>query len=189
VLVARMIEGMNFALGCTVAVRSNVLDQMGGFAYLQDYLAEDFVMGQRAAQLGHTVLFSSYVIEHRIGSQSMAQSLGHRLRWARSTRRSRPAGYWGQIFTYPLAWALLLWLIQGAAWPVVLLTLVMRAGAAWTTAWRILRDPVTFSQWWLLPFQDILGFLVWIGGFLGSNIVWRERKCTVLPDGRLQVNS
>src|SRR5579859_6222966 len=64
VLVARMIEGMNFALGCAVAVRSNVLDQMGGFTYLQEYLAEDFVMGQRAAQLGHTVLFSSYVIEH-----------------------------------------------------------------------------------------------------------------------------
>jgi ceramide glucosyltransferase len=189
VLVARMIEGMNFALGCAVAVRSNVLDLMGGFTYLQDYLAEDFVMGQRAAQLGYTVLFSSYVIEHRIGSQSMAQNLGHRLRWARSTRRSRPAGYWGQIFTYPLAWALLLCLIHGAAWPLVLLTLVIRTGAAWATAWRILRDRVTCTQWWLLPLQDLLGCLVWIGGFLGSTIVWRERKCTVLPDGRLQVNS
>jgi ceramide glucosyltransferase len=189
VLVARMIEGMNFALGCTVAVRSDVLDLMGGFTYLQDYLAEDFVMGQRAAQLGHTVLFSSYVIEHRIGSQPMDENLGHRLRWARSTRRSRPAGYWGQIFTYPLPWALLLWLTHGAAWPLVLLTLVVRAGAAWATAGRILHDPVACRQWWLLPLQDVLGFLVWIGGFLGNTIVWRERKCTVLPDGRLQVNS
>jgi ceramide glucosyltransferase len=189
VLVARMIEGMHFALGCTVAVRRNVLDRMGGFTYLQDYLAEDFVMGQRAAQLGYTVLLSSYIIEHRIGSQSVAKSLGHRLRWARSTRRSRPAGYWGQIFTYPLAWALLLWLVQPAAWPVVLLTLAIRGGVAWTTAWRILHDPVTCKQWWLLPLQDLLGFGVWIGGFVGSTVTWRERKCTVLPDGRLQVNS
>ena len=186
VLVARMIEGMNFALGCTVAVRRSVLDSMGGFAYLQDYLAEDFVMGQRAAQLGHAVLFSSYVIEHRIGSQPMEKNLGHRLRWARSTRRSRPAGYWGQIFTYPLPWALLLWLTNAAAWPVVLLTLLVRAGAAWATSARVLHDPVPFRQWWLLPLQDVLGFLVWMGGFLGSTIVWRERKCTVLPDGRLQ---
>ncbi len=189
VLVARMIEGMNFALGCTVAVRRNVLEHMGGFAYLQDYLAEDFVMGQRAAQLGYTVLFSSYIIEHRIGSQSMGKSLGHRLRWARSTRRSRPAGYWGQIFTYPLAWALLLWLVQPAAWPVVLVTLAIRGGVAWATAWRILRDPVTCKQWWLLPLQDLLGFGVWLGGFVGSTVTWRERKCTLLPDGRLQVNS
>lgn len=189
VLVARMMEGMNFTLGCTVAVRSNVLDLIGGFTYLEDYLAEDFVMGQRAAQLGQTVLFSSYVIEHRIGSQSMAQNLDHRLRWARSTRRSRPSGYWGQIFTYPLVWALLLWLIHGAAWPLVLFTLIIRAGTAWATAGRILRDPVTLTQWLLLPLQDLLGFMVWIGGFLGSTIVWRERRCVILSDGRLQVKS
>ena len=108
VLVARMIEGMRFALGCTVAVRRSVLDDMGGFGYLQEFLAEDFVIGQRAAELGHGVLFSSYVIEHRIGSQNMMSNLGHRMRWARSTRRSRPLGYWGQIFTYPLPLALLL---------------------------------------------------------------------------------
>ncbi len=189
VLVARMIEGMNFTLGCAVAVRRSVLDSMGGFAYLQDYLAEDFVMGNRAAQLGHQVLFSSYVIEHRIGSQSMEKNLGHRLRWARSTRRSRPAGYWGQIFTYPLPWALLLWLVHPSTWPLLLLTLVVRGGAAWATSRCVVRDQAFTRQWWLLPLQDLLGFLVWMGGFAGNTIVWRERKCTLLPDGRLQVNS
>src|ERR1051326_774810 len=76
VLVARMMEGMRFALGCTVAVRRTVLEDMGGFAYLQEFLAEDFVIGQRAAELGHDVLLSSYVIEHRIGSQGFTAHLG-----------------------------------------------------------------------------------------------------------------
>lgn len=188
VLVARMIEGMKFALGCTIAIRRTVLDAMGGFDYLKEFLAEDFVMGQRAAELGFAVLFSSYVIEHRIGSSEMRQSLSHRLRWTRSTRRSRPAGYWGQMFTYPLPWALLLWAVHGAAWPVVLLVVFFRAGAAWATAVSVLHDPLTRKHWWLLPIQDVLGFLVWIGGFAGDTIVWRDRNCTVLPDGRLQVN-
>ncbi len=189
VLVARMLEGMRFALGCTVAVRRSVLNDMGGFGYLQEFLAEDFVIGQRAAQMGHNVLLSSFVIEHRIGSQRMKSNLGHRLRWARSTRRSRPAGYWGQIFTYPLSWALLLWACYAEAWPAVLLTLVLRSGAAAATAYYVVRDPLFRKQWWLLPFQDVLGFLVWIGGFLGDTIVWRDRKCTVLRDGRLHVGS
>ena len=188
VLVARMIEGMRFALGCTVAVRRSVLDGMGGFGYLQEFLAEDFVIGQRAAELGHRVLLSSCVIEHRIGSQGMMHNLGHRLRWARSTRRSRPAGYWGQIFTYPLLWALLLIAIYPEAWPVAVLTFMLRGAAALSTARYVLHDPVTQKQWWLLPLQDILGFLVWISGFVGDTIVWRDRKCTVLRDGRLQVN-
>jgi ceramide glucosyltransferase len=188
VLVARMMEGMRFALGCTVAVRRRVLDDMGGFSYLQDFLAEDFVIGHRAAELGHGVLLSSCVIEHRIGSQGMLANLGHRMRWARSTRRSRPAGYWGQIFTYPLPWALLLWSTLHAAWPVVPLTLALRGLAAAATARFVLRDPVTQKQWWLLPLQDVLGVLVWISGFAGDTIVWRDRKCTVLRDGRLHVN-
>ena len=188
VLVARMMEGMRFALGCTVAIRRNVLEDMGGFAYLQEFLAEDFVIGQRAAELGHDVLLSSYVIEHRIGSQGFAANLGHRLRWARSTRRSRPAGYWGQIFTYPLPWALLLWAALPVAWPVVPLTLALRCAAAAATARYVVHDPVTQRQWWLLPLQDILALLVWISGFVGDTIVWRDRKCTVLRDGRLHVN-
>jgi ceramide glucosyltransferase len=188
VLVARMIEGMRFALGCTVAVRRNVLEDMGGFGYLQEFLAEDFVIGQRAAELGHGVLLSSYVIEHRIGSQSMMTNLGHRMRWARSTRRSRPAGYWGQIFTYPLPLALLLWASYPGAWPAVFLTLVLRSCAAIATARYVVQDPVTQKQWWLLPVQDVIGFFIWISGFVGDKIIWRDRKCTVLRDGRLHVN-
>jgi ceramide glucosyltransferase len=188
VMVARMIEGMRFALGCTVAVRRNVLEDMGGFSYLQEFLAEDFVIGQRTAELGHGVLFSSYVIEHRIGSQNMMPNLGHRMRWARSTRRSRPLGYWGQIFTYPLPLALLLCAACPAAWPVLFLTMILRVAAALATARDIVHDPITQKQWWLLPVQDVMGFFIWISGFVGDKIVWRDRKCTVMRDGRLHVN-
>jgi ceramide glucosyltransferase len=188
VMVARMIEGMRFALGCTVAVRRSVLEDMGGFGYLQEFLAEDFVIGQRAAELGHGVLFSSYVIEHRIGSQQMMPNLGHRMRWARSTRRSRPLGYWGQIFTYPLPLALLLCAVYPSAWPVLFVTMILRGAAALATARAIVHDPVTQRQWWLLPIQDVIGFFVWISGFVGDKIIWRNRKCTVLRDGRLHVN-
>ncbi len=188
VLVARMLEGMRFALGPTLAVRRNVLDAMGGFGYLQEFLAEDFVIGQRTAELGHEVVLSSSIIQHRIGSQGMVKNLKHRLRWARSTRRSRPAGYWGQLFTYPLPLALLLWSVWPPAWPVVVATLLVRSAAAAATATYILKDPAMRKQWWLLPIQDILGFCVWMGGFLGDTIIWRDRKCTVLRDGRLHVN-
>jgi ceramide glucosyltransferase len=118
----------------------------------------------------------------------MLRNFAHRLRWARSTRRSRRTGYWGQLFTYPLPLALLLVAVRPAAWPVLILTLAIRATAAIATAEFVVRDPVLRREWWLLPVQDVLGFLVWMGGFLGDKIVWRDRKCTVLRDGRLHVN-
>ncbi|HET9166175.1 MAG TPA: ceramide glucosyltransferase, partial [Candidatus Angelobacter sp.] len=128
------------------------------------------------------------VIEHRIGSQNMMPNLGHRMRWARSTRRSRPLGYWGQIFTYPLPLALLLCAAYPTAWPVLFLTMILRCVAALATARDIVHDPVTQKQWWLLPVQDVMGFFIWISGFVGDKIVWRDRKCTVMRDGRLHVN-
>ena len=104
-----MLDGMKFALGPTIAARRETLARIGGFDAVKDFLAEDFVMGKLAAERGDGVILSSYVIEHRIGAQAFAANLQHRLRWNRSTRRSRPWGYVGQVFTNPLPLALLLW--------------------------------------------------------------------------------
>ncbi len=184
VLTARMLEGMKFALGPTITARKTVLDKMGGFDTLKDYLAEDFVMGKFADQLGYRVLLSSYVIEHHIGSQDFAANFGHRLRWARSTRRSRPAGYIGELFTMPLPLALLLWAWSPVLWPVAALSIALRAVSARVCASRVLRGRFT---WWLLPVQDILAFLVWIAGFFGNHIAWRGRRYLLHPDGRFEL--
>ena len=189
VLVARLLEGMKFALGPTIAARRVVLECAGGFRQLGEFLAEDFVLGRRAAELGYRVVLSSYVIEHRIGSQSVGANLRHRLRWARSTRRSRPAGYWGQVFTNPLPIALLLCLVQPLAWPALLVAMAFRFAAAWATANWVLGGALTAGDWWLLPIQDLLSFFLWVAGFFGNSVQWRGHRCSLLPDGRFKLVS
>jgi len=98
------------------------------------------VMGKLAAGHGYGVILSSYVIEHRIGTQAFTANLRHRLRWSRSTRRSRPWGYAGQVFTNPLPLALLLWAARPGWWPVVAVTAVFRAAAVWATAEHAIGD-------------------------------------------------
>lgn len=187
VLVARMLDGMKFALGPTIAARREALARIGGFAALKDYLAEDFMMGKLAAELGWGVILSSYVIEHRIGSQPFVANLKHRLRWNRSTRRSRPWGYVGQVFTNPLPLAVLLWAVRPAWWPAAVATLILRIAAGWATAGYVLHDPVVRRLWWLVPVQDFASLLAWIGGFFGNTIIWRGRKYYLLPDGRFEL--
>jgi ceramide glucosyltransferase len=184
VLVARMLDGMKFALGPTIAARRATLAGIGGFDAVKDFLAEDFVMGNRAAEMGYGVILSSYVIEHRIGAQKLAANLRHRLRWNRSTRRSRPWGYVGQLFTNPLPLALLFWAAAPEWWVVVALTLIFRATAGWATAGVALADPLVRRLWWLVPFQDLVSFAAWLGGFFGNTITWRGRKYYLQADGR-----
>ena len=186
VLVARMLNGMDFALGPTLAVRKKVLAQIGGFDFLKDYLAEDFVMGNRAAAMGVRVVLSSEVIEHRIGSQKLRPNLRHRMRWLRSTRRSRPAGYVGQVFTNPLPIALLAWAAMPEWWPAVVATVVVRAASAWAQAWWVLRDRRLWRYWWVIPIQDVASFVLWCAGFFGNTVVWRGRSYYVARDGKFE---
>ena len=184
VLVARMLNGMDFALGPTIAARRDAIDAVGGWPYLQEFLAEDFVLGNEAAAKGLGVGLSSYVIEHRIGAQPLAKNFAHRLRWCRSTRRSRPAGYVGQLFTNPLPIALALWAVLPATWPALLLTVLLRAQAGHATAEQVLHDPLSRREWYLVPLQDLLSFAVWLAGFFGNTIDWRGETYRLEKDGR-----
>ena len=184
VLVARMIEGMRFALGAAIVARRAVLQSFGGFERLQDYLADDFALGKFAAEAGHGVILSSCVVEHHIGSASLGQNAAHRLRWARSTRRSRPLGYLGQLFTMPLPLALLVCGAQPAWWPVLLMTLMVRFLAAYAVSARVLHARV---NWLLIPLEDLMGFCFWIAGFFGNTILWRGRRYRLFSDGRFEI--
>jgi ceramide glucosyltransferase len=185
-LVARMLEGMRFAVGPTIVARRRVLQAIGGFARLKDYLAEDFVMGQFAADAGHGVILSSYVIEHHIGNATFAENIAHRLRWARSTRRSRPAGYIGQMFTMPLPLALIVCTFWPGWWPVLPVALVVRTVAAYMVSARVLRARL---NWPLLPIEDLIGFFFWVAGFFGNTISWRGRRYRLSADGRFELIS
>jgi ceramide glucosyltransferase len=181
VLVARMLEGMRFAVGPTIVARKRALQQIGGFDRLKDYLAEDFVMGQFAADTGWGVILSKYVVEHRIGSESWSKNAAHRIRWARSTRRSRPAGYVGQLFTNPMPIALALAVVAPEWWPQLVVTGVLRAMAAWIVARQVLGTRV---GWGLLIAQDLLSFAFWVAGFFGNSIDWRGRRYRLQKDGK-----
>jgi ceramide glucosyltransferase len=187
VLTARMLEGMRFALGPTISARKQALRAIGGVESLKDYLAEDFVMGRRVAQAGWRVLLSRYVIEHHIGSQPFSHNLGHRIRWCRSTRRSRPWGYVGQLFTHPLPLALILCALRPSWWPALAVAALVRAASAYATAWSVLRDPLTRRRWWLVPVQDVAGFAVWLAGFFGNTIRWRGRSYELRRDGTFRL--
>jgi ceramide glucosyltransferase len=187
VLVARMLDGMKFGVGPTMAARRGALERIGGIGRLRDYLAEDFVMGQLIAAAGFRAILSSYVIEHRIGTQALRPNFAHRLRWVRSTRRSRPAGYVGQLFTYPLPLALALAIAKPEWWPLLPATLAIRALAAWAAAGWVLHDRLTARYWWLTPVQDLVSFAFWIAGFFGNSIAWRGRRYVLLRDGRMRL--
>jgi ceramide glucosyltransferase len=181
VLTARMLDGMKFAVGPTTVARRKAIDSIGGIERVKNYLAEDFELGKLIAEAGFRVILSSYVVEHRIGSETRPANFRHRIRWARTGRRSRPWGYVGQLFTYPLPLALLLVAAMPRWWPLLVSTAVIRYASALFVSQVVLGARL---NWALLPLEDLLGFAFWIAGFFGNSITWRGRTYRLDREGR-----
>jgi ceramide glucosyltransferase len=176
-----------------MAIRRECLEAIGGFPAMAQYLADDFVLGKWAAERGYRVELSTYVLDHLVLGESFAATARHQLRWARSSRCSRPVGYLGEGFTHPTAWAMaaaLALFLTGrpVMWGCALVaaSLLARAWVSWAVGWGALRDPELRRSWWLGPLGDLLGFAIWLGGFTGRTILWRGIEYRVGHDGRFE---
>ncbi len=186
VIVAEKLEGMKFALGPSMAIRQQCLADIGGFAAMRDYLADDFVLGHWADRAGWQVKLGTFIVDHHVSTTGFTPTFQHRLRWNRSTRFSRPAGYFGQAFTYALSWSLLLFgffpsnLTLG--WLAV--TVAVRIWLALCLGRGVMQDATVLTRLWLLPLQDILSFASWWGGWMSREIIWRGERYRLLSDGK-----
>jgi len=187
VVVAERLEGMRFALGPSMAIRASCLQSIGGFGSLANYLADDFVLGKKVFETGHQLVLSAHVINHHVHSAGFLNSFIHRLRWNRSSRFSRPMGYFGQGFTHALPWAVMLLLAAPSPWSFGALgcSLVLRAWLACDLGIRLLNDKAVLRSLWLIPLQDCLSFASWFGGLWGKEIVWRNERYKLFEDGRM----
>lgn len=188
ILVARCMEGMQFALGSTIAIRHHLLTKLGGFEAIADYLADDFQLGRLPATLGYRVVLSHYVVEHGLAADSLWEALQRQIRWARGIRVSRPVGYAGKIITYGTVTSLLLGLLSSSIWAWALLSFVWlaRLAMAWIVGVACLNDRSTRRYWWLLPLYDLISFGIWCCGLVGNTINWRGQRFRLLPDGKVR---
>jgi ceramide glucosyltransferase len=192
VLVARMMEGMQFTLGPTMAFRRETIRKMGGFKVTADYCADDFVLGNETFKLGETVLLSHHAIDHMVLNSRFADSMKHQVRWMKSTRFSRPKGHFGTALTFSMPFALLAW--AEAAWfhhpwlgfALLAWGVATRLVLALVVGRKVVRDPSWFGLIVLYPIRDLMGFFFWLASYTGNTILWRGQVYELLPGGRMR---
>ena len=119
VLQAQSLKKVDFALGAVMALRVTQLREIGGFAMLADYLADDYQLGQQIARLGRRIVFSSVVVDCHESPMNWAQAWAHQVRWARTVRFCQPLLFFFSIVDnatfWPLLWLAASWLWRSAA--------------------------------------------------------------------------
>ncbi|WP_414519102.1 bacteriohopanetetrol glucosamine biosynthesis glycosyltransferase HpnI [Nostoc sp. PCC 9305] len=191
VLVSNITEnGIKFAFGSTIVIPKKVLEAIGGFEAIADYLADDFQLGYLPVQAGYKVVLSDYIVEHVQISSNLVDAIRRQIRWARGKRVSRPWGYLGLIFTYGVVTSLLLLIATNGSilgWLGLSICWVTRLVMAWVVGTISLKDPIVKKFLWLVPGCDLLSFVIWCFGFIGNTIEWRGKQLKLTKDGKLLV--
>ena len=177
VLAARQLEGgIRFGLGSTLAFRRTELEKIGGFTSFVDYLADDYELGKRIAELGVAVKLSDVVVETYLPSYRLREFFAHQLRWARGVRDARAGGYLGLVFTFGFSWSLLALAASGGAiwaWSAFAVTMFLRLAVALVVGRGVLRDRQILKYAWLIPLRDVVAAAIWFASLGGHTVTWR----------------
>ena len=112
---------------------------------------------------GLRVELSREIVETSVPAYSFREFWQHQLRWARTMRVSRPAGYAGVVLTFSLPWAMLLAAVapdRWWSWTLFLAALIARLAVSLSIGVEALGDRQMLRDLWLLdgriyPLSDL----------------------------------
>jgi ceramide glucosyltransferase len=181
-LVARLIGVDEFAMGSTLAFRRADLRRIGGFESVASYLADDYQLGHRIHALGLKCVLSDVIVSTRL-SGGWADIWRHQVRWARTIRVSKFAGYLGLPVTFATLWAVVA--VLSGEWRAAVALLAVRLMLAMEAGWFVLRSRDVVRLFYLVPLRDLFGSAVWLAGLFGSSVEWRGRRLKLDSEGRI----
>lgn len=188
VLTSRWLErGLHFGLGSTLAVSRAALDTIGGLAPLAEYLADDYQLGARVHAAGFRIELANEIVETSVPGWSFSGFVQHQLRWMRTMRESRRAGYAGMVFSYGLAWAFLNLIASGLSLPALALfsiALLLRVSLALGVGVGLLGDGQVLRDLWLLLPRDLLALALWAWSYASDTVEWRGERM-LIRDGKI----
>lgn len=189
VAVARLVERRSYAFGATIAIRREVLREIGGFEAIADHLADDYQLGQRVVARGLSSVLSPVVVETVLDLDRFGEVFEHQLRWARTYRVCRPLSYFATIATHSTLWATLFLLATGFSargLGVFAAAVGIRCAIGAVIAERFLGVRGILRDLWLVPAKDLFLSVVWMLAFAGDTVRWGDARFSVDREGRMR---
>ncbi len=167
--------GMRFAMGAAMLIRRNIFENIGGFPYLAQYLADDFVLGEAVKSAGLKIAAAQSLVECVTEDSGFLKHLKHQIRWAHTIYTCRPSGYLGLLFLHGFSFLALSLVFFGFN-PTILLLMAAVILAKFLAQKRILSAAGMKSNWlsfFLLPMSELIVFFAWTIGWRNQAVSWR----------------
>jgi ceramide glucosyltransferase len=181
VRVASAFGGHCFGFGATIAMRTDTLAAIGGFAAVRNRLADDYCLGQLSRDLGLATVLSEEWVTTDVTEGNFALMWSRERRWMKTVRALNPLGYAFTFLTFTFPVVCFGLLLAPTRWNVMFALLGSAARLA--LHWRAPADglPAPGNARYA-PIRDFLLLLTWLGGFVGSTVRWRNQTVQIHND-------
>lgn len=180
--------GWDNVLGKSMALRREVLEAVGGWHEVKDYLAEDHLLGKVLRRHGLRSGLCPTPVQNVQIHHPLGYFWGRHARWLMMRFRASPLSTALEPLALPVLFTLAAALLapaSGTGW------LIFAAACAWEAAMvqvsaRLLRGR-GFRPWQLLllPLREALFFGAWVRGATMRQVSWRGNRLLVLGRTRL----
>ncbi len=128
-------------------------------------------------------MLSDVIVETHLGG-GWRDVWRHQIRWARTIRVSKFAGYLGLPVTFATFWAVVA--AAFGAWQIAAGLLAIRMTMAIVSGWLIMRSRDVLRLCWAIPLRDLFGVAVWCVGLFGNSVIWRGQRLLLDHEGRIR---
>ncbi len=194
VLISDALKDISYCLGATMAVRREILTDIGGFKALVNYLADDYMLGQMVSERGYKVHLSHTIVENLSYELSYKSLFLHELRWARTLRTAEPLGYLGTFLTdtlmvsiFTASFALLF--TQHTFLPASILGITITARILLHLQVKSALELNGIGSLFLIPVRDVMSFIIRIVSYMGNSVEWRNHTFSVDDNGLMHENA
>jgi ceramide glucosyltransferase len=173
---------MPCVVGKSILVSRAALEVIGGFPALENFLAEDYLIGREVRRAGYRVVLSADILDTTEVRKTAPAAFARHRRWAMMRRRLGGPLYLCEVFSGPLVWALAA--AAAGAWAPAAFLLAVRYAMEGAVAVRLGRR-LSATDWALLAPRDLAAAGVFLAGLTGRSVSWRGRPLRIGRDTRI----
>jgi ceramide glucosyltransferase len=180
--VARLLDGVKFALGSTIAISQKLLVECGLFGAIENKPADDMLVGRMVSEKGYQVELLPYAVHAVADFESFRGFLAKRMRWAVVQKNMRLWGHLGLLLTLGLPWSLAAIAVHPTAAIAVAYLgtyAFLRFWMTWVIASWGLKQPSIVRKFWLIPVWDALAAAILVASFGRNRVRWRDGIYTI----------
>jgi len=177
VLAASKLANISIVIGKAILIPKILLDKIGRFESLKNYLAEDYWMGIKIEELGYKVKTSTVFVENINENISLSKLLNRHSRWAKMRSKIRLSTYLLESLSNPISASFIFALFLHNEFGLKqLFSVIILKSIIDFISLKIIKSDIKLHQIVIIPIKDLILGLLWYVPFFNTEVTWRNNS-------------